>query len=157
VATRWTALLAALVAAFAAACGDEEAGQPVPLEPASGIARVDARTPVIGVSEPNGWRREPAPASPDEIARLLADLGATSQRFVVDWSLVEPRAPVGGEHAYDFAAFDAMYEADLIHGIRPLLVVLNAPAWAWDPGAIGGALVKKPPAPDRLREWAALV
>lgn len=111
---------------------------------------------MLGVSEPNAWRRVPPPATADAIAAQVAALGATSQRFVVDWSLVEPQPPNGG-HRYQFDAFDAMYRADLRNGIRPLLVVLNAPRWAWDPGTTSGTFVNYPPSASRIEDWQAFL
>lgn len=154
-ATARTALLAALIAALASGCGDDPDPPPTS-EPTTGIAKAEGSEPIVGVSEPSAWRREPPPASPDEIASLIASLGATSHRWVVDWNLVEPRPPVEG-HDYEFGPFDAMYAADLSHGVRPLLVVLNAPAWAADPGAVTGSFANNPPAEDRLSDWGDFV
>jgi polysaccharide biosynthesis protein PslG len=112
--------------------------------------------PVLGIAEPNAWRLTPPPADPERIAKTIASLGARSHRFVVDWNVVEPQPPNGG-HAYDFSAFDEMYEADVRHGIRPLLVLLNAPVWAADPGSRPGSLPNNPPAEERLGDWAEFV
>jgi hypothetical protein len=88
------------------------------------------------------------------IARKVKALGAVSQRFVVDWSVAEPEAPVEG-HDYRFEAFDAMYRADLARGVRPLIVILNSPAWAADPGSRPGSFANNPPAASRLGDWSA--
>jgi hypothetical protein len=149
------ALTVALTATVAAGCGGDSESPPAQA-PAAGVATLDEPLPILGLSEPNAWRRNPPPASPLEIARLVADLGATSQRLVIDWSLAEPNPP-GAGHAYEFGAFDPMYDEDLQNGIRPLLVVLNAPRWAWEAGASEGAFVNNPPAPDKLSDWAAFV
>lgn len=139
-----------LIVVVGCGCGGSDA--PPAREPVAGIETLDVPKPVLGISEPNAWRRVPPPATVDEIAGQVAALGATSQRFVVDWSLVEPRPP-SGERRYDFATFDAMYRADLRRGIRPLLVVLNAPAWASDPETIAGSFPNNPPAASRLADW----
>ena len=122
----------------------------------TGVAAPRLAEPVLGVAEPNAWRRTPPPATADELAARVASLGADSQRFVVDWSIAEPRAPDPG-HEYRFAPFDAMYRADVEHGIRPLLVVLNAPAWAADAGTKPGSFGNNPPTAARLGDWAAFV
>jgi hypothetical protein len=155
----WALLaLAGAVAVTVVGCGGSDRDeQSPPSQPAAGIEAPPVRTPVFGIAEANAWRRVPPPATPDAIARRIAALGATSQRFVVDWSIVEPEPPSDGEHHYRFGPFDAMYDADLRHGIRPLLIVLNAPAWAWDPDAVAGRLVNNPPAASRLADWQAFV
>jgi hypothetical protein len=145
-------LLAALglIVVVGSGCGGSDA--PPPRAPADGIEALDVPKPVMGIAEPNAWRRVPPPATVDEIAGQVAALGATSQRFVVDWGVIEPEPP-DGRHHYQFALFDAMYAADLRHGIRPLLVALNAPAWASDPGTIAGSFANNPPATSRLADW----
>ena len=131
--------------------GDAPASRP----PESAAAAVRAeRGPVLGVAEPNAWRRSPAPASAAGVAAKVASLGAESQRYVVDWSVAEP-APPAPRHRYRFEAFDAMYRAAVARGVRPLIVVLNAPAWAADPGARPGSDGNNPPAASRIGDWAA--
>jgi hypothetical protein len=147
-------VLAGIVTAVSG-CG-EGGSAPPPREPDLGIETIPGPKPVVGIAEANSWRRVPPPATPDEIAAMIAFLGATSHRFGVDWNLIEPHPP-SGRHRYSFAPFDAMYRADLRHGIRPLLVVHNAPAWASDPGVIPGSFANNPPAEGRLGDWEAFL
>jgi hypothetical protein len=91
--------------------------------------------------------------TPRRDARLLARAGANSVRVTVDWALV------GRGRRLDLSAYDRMYRAWTHRGIRPLLIVTGAPAWArlrW---------VMCPPRrachvpPDRThdRDWARFV
>jgi hypothetical protein len=159
VATRISvALSAAALAAWVAAgasCAIGGSSSTAP-EPEEAVAKPGAEGLLLGIAEPNAWRRASAPISARGIARKVDALGADSQRFVVDWSIVEPSPPSPARN-YRFEAFDAMYRADLARGIRPLIVVLNAPAWAAEPGARPGSLANNPPAASRLRDWAAFV
>ena len=61
-------------------------------------------------------------------AQLIAGTGANSARITVDWSYVE-KAP----GALNLALYDPIYQAWTSAGIRPILVVTGAPAWARDP------------------------
>lgn len=148
-----TALVAVAAAVSLQACGDRP---DPPRGPTAGFAKPPAPEPIFGIAEPNAWRREPPPASPEQIAALAARTGASSQRFVVDWNLVEPTPPAAG-HTYDFRPFDAMYEAATERGLRPLLVALNAPAWAADAGTRPGSLPNNPPSESHLEDWAAFL
>lgn len=150
------AFLACMTTFAGLGCGGDRSEAPPPREPEAGIEPLPIPEPVFGVAEPNAWLRAPAPATPAEIARRIAQLGATSQRFVVSWHSVEPEPPVDG-HQYNFAPFDAMYRADLRYGVRPLLVALNAPGWAADPGATDASAVNNPPAVARLPDWQAFL
>lgn len=149
--SRWRALAAAV--AVLSGCG----GESLPRAPEGGIREAHGPEPVLGIAEPNAWRRTPPAARPEAIAASIAGLGARSQRFVVDWSVVEPRPPAGGRHRYRFGPFDAMYRADLAHGLRPLLVALNAPRWAWDDEAAAAPFANNPPADEHLADWRAFV
>lgn len=152
------ALLGCLAALLAlsgalAGCGQDGSAE---REGETAIRKAPGREPVLGIAEPNAWRRVPPLASTGETARLVAEAGADSQRFVVDWAVAEPQAP-RGEHRYDFSAFDPMYRAALDRGQRPLLVALSAPAWAADPGTTPGSGAHNPPAEARLADWAAFL
>ena len=148
-------LAAVILAAAGAGCGGSSPTTRPP-DPAAAAGPAATAAPVIGVAEPNAWRRSPAPATARRIAAKVTSLGAESQRFVVDWSIAEP-APPGPEHRYRFEAFDQMYRADVARGIRPLLVVMNAPVWAADPGAPRGSSANNPPAASQLGDWAEFV
>ena len=64
-------------------------------------------------------------ASPEQVADLLARVGADVDRVQINWEAIEP---VRGE--YDFRTYDAIYEADLARGVKPLFIFAFAPAWA---------------------------
>lgn len=94
----------------------------------------------------------------DQIATALADLGSQGQRFNLDWQYIEPQPPQNGVHSYHFSAPDSAYAADLAHGIRPLMVLVNAPKWAWGSGVPQGSQpFGMPPGPSHYDDWAAFV
>ena len=64
-------------------------------------------------------------ASPWVAAELLSGVGAQVDRVQIGWDALEPSP---GE--YNFATFDAIYQADLARGIRPLFIFAFAPKWA---------------------------
>ena len=114
--------------------------------------RVSGRL-LVGISEPNSWRSLAPKATADEIAADISRLGADAQRFVVDWSLVERFPPQNGRHRYDFSLFDEMYQADVRHGVRPFLQLLNAPDWAAQANEASGAFSNPPPDRAHLADW----
>ena len=119
-----------------------------------------AGSKLFGVNEPNSWRSSPVRATPTQLATQLADLHAESQRWQLDWQAVEPNPPLNGVRSYDFSAFDSMYQADLAAGIRPLIIVSNAPKWAWPtnaptgPGSPGWGF---PPGIEHRSDWEAFL
>jgi hypothetical protein len=64
-------------------------------------------------------------ADPGRSARLVAGAGGDVDRVQIDWKLLEPEP---GTYRWD--RYDAVYEADLAAGIRPLFIFAYAPAWA---------------------------
>jgi hypothetical protein len=94
----------------------------------------------------------------NQVASMLQALGARNQRFNLDWQYVEPQPPQNGVHSYHFSAPDAAYAADLAHGIRPLMVLLDAPQWAWGSGVPQEPQpYGMPPGPSHYDDWAAFV
>src|SRR3954453_19120265 len=69
-------------------------------------------------------------ATPNAAASAAQGAGATSVRLTVDWRSVEPTQ---GSRA--FSRYDALYEAAVAKGQKPLFVILFAPAWARPAGA----------------------
>lgn len=72
---------------------------------------------------------------------LIRAAGASVVRIPVDWrDLVSPDPPPGfdpsdpSSPAYDFSALDASVQSAVAAGLRPLLVVSHAPAFAEAPG-----------------------
>ena len=111
---------------------------------------------IFGIHEPNSWRVNYPQVTPDQVAGLIADLHGESHRYPIDWQYVEPNAPSGGVHQYDFSTYDAMYRADVAKGIRPLIFVTNAPSWAWASDIPrSGQPYGFPPGPDHLDDWGA--
>ena len=98
----------------------------------------------------------PVRATPTQLTSQLTSLHAESQRWQLDWQAVEPFAPVDGEHSYYWNDFDPMYQADIAAGIKPLIIVTNAPKWAWPtnaptgPGSPGWGFPPGRRAPRRL-------
>jgi hypothetical protein len=66
-------------------------------------------------------------ATAEQAASAIAAAGGTIDRVQIRWSDLEPRP--GERH---FQTFDAIYESDLRHGVRPLFILGTAPAWATD-------------------------
>jgi hypothetical protein len=111
---------------------------------------------IFGIHEPNSWRVDYPRVTPDQVGELVADLHGESHRYPLDWQYVEPNAPSGGVHHYDFSAYDRMYQADVARGIRPLIIVTNAPSWSWAGGIPrSGQPYGFPPGPDHLDDWGA--
>ena len=67
--------------------------------------------------------------SAQRMADLAANAGATMHRVGVEWRWVE-RNP----DEYSFGNTDALYNALLARGIKPLFVITHAPWWTWDEG-----------------------
>ena len=95
-----------------------------------------AGSTIYGIHEPNSWHRPSGAPTPDQVASMLQGLGAEAQRWTIPWNQVERNAPVPvlGLHSYNFDDYDSMYQADLAHGIKPLIVVINSPPWAFPSG-----------------------
>lgn len=98
--------------------------------------------------------------TPADDARLLARGGANSARITVDWKWVEQ-----SQGALDLRMYDPIYHAWLARGIRPLLIVMGSPQWAWPPWWMWPDLgtcpdpanCHVPPDPAKDRQWAAFV
>jgi polysaccharide biosynthesis protein PslG len=116
-------------------------------------AGASARAKVYGVHEP-----DIANLSSAGVAAMLSDLGAKAHRWNLQWQFAEPNAPQNGVHNYKFSIFDQVYAADLARGIRPLIVLMSAPKWAWGDGVPqGDQPFGMPPGPEHLDDWAAFV
>ncbi len=78
--------------------------------------------------------------------------GADTVRFNIAWSDVEPQPGV-----LDWARYDRLYDAALHAGVHPLLVVTDAPCWAYSllPATCAGApSLARPPRSEHLDDWA---
>jgi hypothetical protein len=60
----------------------------------------------------------------------MAAMGLSVARADANWRWVEPRAPSGGAHNYNWATLDKMVEAIAGAGIRWYAVIAQAPWWA---------------------------
>jgi hypothetical protein len=88
-------------------------------------------------------------ATPAEAASLLSAVGADIDRVQINWSDIEP-AP--GQ--YRFSTFDAIYQADLAQGIRPVFIFAYAPLWASGTACMTTVGCHAPPTPDHYGDAA---
>ena len=85
---------------------------------------------------------------------MLAAAGADTVRFTVDWTWVERTKGRLG-----LGLYDATYQQQLARGIRPVVIVMGAPGWAWPRWVMcpAGRTCHFPP--DRVHDqrWKAFV
>lgn len=91
------------------------------------VAAAPAPAATFGIVYNDFLDPETSVAPEREVAAIEGLLGARIHRYAVHWSGVQPSGP----DEWRWGKFDAMYEADLERGIRPLLLVSHAPGWAW--------------------------
>jgi hypothetical protein len=92
--------------------------------------------------------------SPDQAASFQDELGARGARVALNWDWVQHNPG-----PFNFSTFDAIYQADLAHGLRPVFLLTGAPAWTWasnDTCAPGGNC-NFPPSPTHDSDWQAFV
>jgi hypothetical protein len=95
-------------------------------------------------------------AGPSAVMRRLDELGAPGgavYRFTVDWRNIEPV-----DDRWDWHAYDAVYEAAVEQGLRPLPILLNSPNWAkgragWCGPHTGICISPPDRTPEALAEW----
>lgn len=87
----------------------------------------------------------------DAFVEAAAASGANGARFNVSWSVVEPRPG-----SYRWEAYDSLYARMLAVGIRPVLVLLDSPCWAYDPVPQTCASTRPavPPGPHALEAFS---
>lgn len=89
--------------------------------------------------------------TPAAAAAAAAAAGATSTRITVDWRTVEPQ-----RGSRNFGAYDAVYDAAVAQGLKPLLVVAFTPAWARPLAAcLAASDCTVPPTPAHDGDFAA--
>jgi hypothetical protein len=149
---RRAAILAglALVAVVVTGCGDAgttvESGPRVPRDFFGMNAQLVAQAAQAG-------KLDYADQQAAQIARL--DVGFVRSAF--DWALVEPNAPVGGQHYYDFSGIDGWVGTLARHHLRWLVTVKGGPVpdWAASPSAVKECDRNAPP--DGTDDYAALM
>src|SRR3954447_5786372 len=88
-------------------------------------------------------------------AALAARAGATSSRVTFDWRWAEPK-----QGDWRLSTYDAIYNADLAAGIKPVFVLLFAPQWSFDSSVTCVQATqdcKFPPGPTHLDAWTTMV
>jgi len=127
------ALAAAALALALAGCRDS------PARPAPALFGFSDSSPLAGQTTPR------------QSAELSKRAGADSVRVTIDWTHTE-----GRPGAIGLRPVDAIYRAHVARGIRPLLVVTGAPAWAWGPGrrCAPGRTCGHPPGPGHVDDYA---
>lgn len=84
---------------------------------------------------------------------IASQAGANSSRFTFDWRAAEPT-----RGNWQLAKYDAVYEANISKGIRPVFILMSAPDWAWAPGtSCSRDVCHFPPAPEHRDAWRAVV
>ncbi len=81
------------------------------------------------------------------LSQMEAEAGGEIHRMVVQWDDVEHH-----EGDFDWRYYDRVIENVEEAGMRPLIVIMNAPRWAQTPLECQGEIC--PPAPERMEDWA---
>ena len=112
------------------------------------------------------WRTYTDPAgathTPTEQVNLAAAIGSDSARMGIPWASIESvkTDPQQLQSLSSWKTYDAIYNAMQAKGIRPIIVVSNAPAWARDPAAYcpySGTPCSYPPAAAYDQRWKDFV
>jgi hypothetical protein len=113
-----------------------------------------------GFNEDWGWSNGTYTADADErhtqLAGAIMPDSLSANRFGVQWAYVED---VRG--TYDWSISDALYAAMQRHTANPVMTLLRAPEWAWDPAATCPSgppdFCMYPPLPKYDADWTAFV
>jgi hypothetical protein len=97
--------------------------------------------------------QEHLPGSPTsaDVAMLGAQAGAQAERMTISWKEVQPVVGLRGRPASHWGPFDHEVAAMQARGIRPLIMIANAPKWADGLGACTGDHC--PPDNAHLDDW----
>jgi hypothetical protein len=93
-------------------------------------------------------------ATQNRLLDLEAAAGGELHRLVLLWKDVEPYQ-VNGTPVQNWSYYDAVMSAASARGLRPVIVIMSAPAWAQQPLECGGAHC--PPAQSKLSAWSRFV
>ncbi|MCL4459012.1 MAG: glycoside hydrolase family protein [Chloroflexi bacterium] len=77
-----------------------------------------------------------------DMVKKMADAHTQSARASFNWDLIEPNAPVGGQHTYIWTTFDAQVDLLLSYRIESIETVVGTPWWArhvYRQGTVTGA------------------
>ena len=85
----------------------------------------------------------PAPNYDADMATKMAGAHTQCARFSFNWDVIEPNAPVGGQHTYLWASFDAKVTLLTAHSIEPIGLIVGTPNWA-NPGNPAAPAFKLP-------------
>ena len=83
--------------------------------------------------------------------QLASQAGASVHRVMFDWRWAEPQPGV-----WDFAKYDAIYNADRAKGIKTIFILMFAPQWAWADGTPcvqATADCRYPPGASHMDAW----
>ena len=64
------------------------------------------------------------------VVEALCQSGASWVRVYIDWTVIEPNAPVNGVHTYNWKFYDSRLAAIATTDISVLATIANPPAWA---------------------------
>lgn len=106
---------------------------------------VAARDPRFGFNDSSILARR---ASPEQTAAAAEGTGAGIYRLTFDWRHAEPARDV-----YRWENYDRVYRVMRERGIKPLLILMWAPRWAWDNFTMCSYDCRLPPRRKELGEW----
>src|SRR5436853_6208241 len=110
--TRLTLLLALLAVAL--------------LAPSAHAATTTSTTKLFGFNDNAGLFGLVSATTDTQLAQQA---GANVHRVMFDWRWAEPSPGV-----WDFTKYDAIYNADVAKGIKPVFILMFAPQWTWADG-----------------------
>jgi hypothetical protein len=89
------------------------------------------------------------PPTRDRQLAEIAHLGITQVRALIAWYAVEPNAPVGTQHTYDFQFSDQLIGAAASHGIHLQVIFGFTPSWASGNNVVDSTLCNTVNAPSQ--------
>lgn len=85
-------------------------------------------------------------------ASLAKSAGANTSLITVNWREAQP-AP----GTLRLSTYDAVYNASIAKGIKPVFSILFSPSWTWSSGVSCSGDCRYPPAPEHYADWRAFV